>query len=231
MININKLYNENCINIAGSLKENSVDLIIADPFFDEWDKYYDFPLHMLKEDGVFVAFSNRPHTGRLQVELDKRMKLVTEIVWNFSDGRWVSNKLPRICHENILIYTKSKKNPLNDMRLLEWIEKPKQVKKGGANIGRWTSGNNDRIYTPQELSQVESVIYQPRNVGKYMGVISKPPELIKLLLKMCSEEGDTVFDPFSGSGIIPKLAIEMERKYIACEIDEEKYKTILLNIN
>lgn len=221
---INRIYHGDAMDILPNIPEKSVDLIIADPFFNEWDKYYDLPLHMLKDDGVFIAFSNRPHTGRLQVKLDEKLNFLTEIVWNFADGRWISNKLPRICHENILIYTKSKKNTLNDMRLLEWIEKPKQVKKGGASIGKWKTA--ERTYTPQDFSHVESVIYQPRNVGKEMGIVSKPKELIKLLLEMTTKKGDIILDPFSGSGVISLTAKEMNRNYISIEIDTEKYYKI-----
>jgi len=206
------------------IPDDSIDLIIADPFFNEWNQYYDLPLDCLKEDGVYIAFSNRPHTGRLQVELDKRLHFRTEVMWNFADGRWVSNRLPRICHENILIYSKSKKNPLNDMRLLDWIEKPKQVKKGGASIGKWRT--KERFYIPQEYSQVESVIYHPRQMGKKMGAVSKPAPLIELLLKMTTEEGDRVLDLFAGSGVVSECCRRLNRNCIGFEIDSDVYENL-----
>jgi site-specific DNA-methyltransferase (adenine-specific) len=228
MFNVNKVLNGDVMDVLLTLPEKSVDLIVADPFFNEWDKFYDLPLHVLKDDGILIAFSNRPHTGRLQVKLDEKLNFLTEVVWNFADGRWVSNKLPRICHENILIYTKSKKNELNDMRLLEWIDKPKQAKKGGASIGKWKT--SDRTYTPQDLSQVESVIYNPRNVGKEMGIVSKPKELIKLLLEMTTKENDIVLDLFSGSGVVSLTAKEMGRQFIGVEIDKQKCEKIVAKL-
>ncbi len=220
----NRVYNLDCREGIKLIPSESIDLIIADPFFNEWDKFYDLPLDCLKKDGVYVAFSNRPHTGRLQVELDKRLHFRTEVVWNFADGRWVSNRLPRICHENILIYSKSKRNPLNDMRLLDWIEKPKPVKKGGASIGKWRS--KERFYIPQEYAQVESVIYHPRHVGKKMGIVSKPAPLIDLILKMSTQEGGTVLDLFAGSGIVFKCCHRLKRDYIGFEIDRDVYESL-----
>ncbi|MDC4245641.1 DNA-methyltransferase [Clostridium perfringens] len=221
-INNFKIYNDNCLNIIKTLPRNSINCLILDPFFNEWDQYIDkIDFSCLSENAVVIAFSNRPHTGRIQVNLDKKLNFVTEIVWNFADGRWVSNKLPRICHENILIYTNSKKNPLNDMRLLEWIEKPKQVKKGGASIGKWTC--ETRTYTPQDLSQVESVIYLPRNVGKKMGIVSKPLELTNLLIKMCTKENDFILDPFMGSGTFGVSCLNNNRRFIGIEIDKQNF--------
>jgi site-specific DNA-methyltransferase (adenine-specific) len=205
--------------MAKRVDDDSVDLLFLDPYFNEWDQHYDVPTRCLKDDGVIVAFSNRPHTGRLQIELDKQLHFVTEVVWSFSDGRWISNTLPRVCHENILIYSASKKRRLNDMRLLTWIEKPRASKKGGQVIGKWKSPN--RFYTPRDKAQVESVIYFPRNTRKTMGVVSKPLELIELLLQMTTGVGDLVFDPFCGSGTTAVACDNLERKYILSDIDIE----------
>jgi len=39
-----------------------------------------------------------------------------------------------------------------------------------------------------------------------------------------SNEGDTVFDPFMGSGTTGKMAKILDRKFIGCEIDEQYFK-------
>jgi len=37
-------------------------------------------------------------------------------------------------------------------------------------------------------------------------------------------EGDTVFDPFMGSGTTGKMALQLGRKFIGCEIDKEYFE-------
>jgi len=222
------IYNESCLDTVKHIERESIDMVILDPFFNEWDKYVNMDMGFLRNGGIIVAFSNRPHTGRLQVEFDKKYNFITEVVWNFADGRWVSNNLPRITHENILIYSKGVKSKLMDMRLLEWIDKPKQSKKGGASIGKWKTGS--RTYSPGNLSQVESVIYCPRNMGKAMGAVSKPLDLIRLLIKMTTKVNDIVYDPFVGSGTTV-IACQIERRRcIGSEISKELYDKAVVSV-
>lgn len=50
----------------------------------------------------------------------------------------------------------------------------------------------------------------------------KPLDLIKYLIITYSKEGDTVFDPFMGSGTTAVACKELNRNFIGCEI-EAKY--------
>lgn len=58
----------------------------------------------------------------------------------------------------------------------------------------------------------------------------KPVELIKRLIIASSNEGDTVLDPFSGSGSTQLAAIQLKRNYIAIELDEKYYNVGLERI-
>ena len=49
----------------------------------------------------------------------------------------------------------------------------------------------------------------------------KPSELVQKLIEMFTEEGQTVFDPFIGSGTTAVAAIRAGRKYLGCESDSE----------
>lgn len=232
---INKVICGDIREVIKSIEDSTVDIVFLDPLFDEYQNFYemiekDIP-RVIRDNGIIISFSNRPHTGELQRVLDKSFKFLTEIVWNFSDGRWVSNRLPRICHENILIYTNGKKNTLNDMRVLEWIEKPKQTKKGGASIGKWESPVKNRVYKPEDYAHLESVIYLPRGTKKIGGIIAKPEKLIDLLLKVSGKEEMTVLDAFSGSGNISLVAKRSGMNYIAVEIDEDKCEVIENRLN
>lgn len=46
-------------------------------------------------------------------------------------------------------------------------------------------------------------------------------EITQKLIEMFTEEGQTVFDPFIGSGTTAVAAIRAGRKYLGCEIDSE----------
>jgi DNA modification methylase len=44
---------------------------------------------------------------------------------------------------------------------------------------------------------------------------------MRTLVESLTEEGDTVFDPFTGGGTVPAACKTLKRNYIAFEIDEE----------
>ncbi len=49
----------------------------------------------------------------------------------------------------------------------------------------------------------------------------KPEELIKILLTNSSEEGDLVIDPFMGSGVTGKVALQNSRYFWGCDISQD----------
>ena len=52
----------------------------------------------------------------------------------------------------------------------------------------------------------------------------KPVELMDLLVKLCSNENEIIFDPFCGSGSTCVSALREKRNYIGCEIDLEYFE-------
>ena len=51
----------------------------------------------------------------------------------------------------------------------------------------------------------------------------KPIRLFERLIKLVSDDGNIIFDPFAGSGNSRKAAYNIGRNYIGCEIDKEYY--------
>lgn len=49
----------------------------------------------------------------------------------------------------------------------------------------------------------------------------KPIKLLRTLITASTDAGDTVCDPFCGSGTTPYAAKELGRHYIACDVDEQ----------
>jgi len=70
-----------------------------------------------------------------------------------------------------------------------------------------------------------SVFYCKRidkNSPEYVGhPTQKPEDMIELFIKMSTEEGDWILDPFAGSGTISTVARRLKRNSIAIEIDDK----------
>lgn len=55
----------------------------------------------------------------------------------------------------------------------------------------------------------------------------KPESLLVELVQNATDEGDTVLDPFMGSGTTAVAAIQNDRNYVGFEIDEENYRPVI----
>ena len=68
-----------------------------------------------------------------------------------------------------------------------------------------------------------SNIYSARNPRDKAHPTEKPVELMEHYILNSTEPGETVFDPFAGSGSTLVAAARNGRKWIGCEIDPEYY--------
>jgi DNA modification methylase len=81
---------------------------------------------------------------------------------------------------------------------------------------RIARGEEARLYDWWEIDQVKNVskIYNPHPCPI-------PLKLAKRIILTTTEVGDTIIDPFAGSGTILKAAKELNRRYLGFEIDPE----------
>lgn len=88
--------------------------------------------------------------------------------------------------------------------------------------------------SPQTYDMASTVYTSPMEVKvkeKYYHPTIKPLGLIMKLIENTSEVGDTVFDPFSGSGTTAIACHLGGRKFIGCEINKEYFETAIKRIN
>lgn len=86
------------------------------------------------------------------------------------------------------------------------------IKKNGrviqnAKFNRGEMSNILRLGKGKKISQIHDAIF--------------PETLPDKLIKVFSNKGDLIYDPFMGSGTTAKMAILNERKYIGSEISKE----------
>ena len=54
---------------------------------------------------------------------------------------------------------------------------------------------------------------------KVLHPVQKPVELVEFLMEKSSDAGDLVFDPFVGTGTTVQAAMNLERRFLACDVD------------
>lgn len=145
-----------------------------------------------------------------------------EIVWSYRTGG-VSRKRWAKKHDTILYYSKSEqfkfhpskeKSYVNSIRFTS--EEQDYVKRLG--LKRDKKGVYREVY-PRDVWDINPVFRNSK--GKFGYPTQKPKELLLKIITASSEIGDTVLDPYCGSGTTLEASSELKRKWIG--IDNSDY--------
>ena len=230
---MNKIHNmDNLIGMDQLILDGvNVNLIIADPpyviskesqfhtmkdrknprtgtTFGDWDEEFDNrpwiekSFEVLKPGGSMIVFND--------------FKKISDVIQIATECGII-----RICgfdYKDSLIWHKSNPMPRNRdrryvpaMEIMVWLVKPK---------AKWTFNRQDEKYETGLFN------YPSESGGGFKRIhpTQKPVKLVKQLILIHSNEGDTVLDPFMGSGTTAVAAKESNRNYIGYEINTVYYE-------
>jgi site-specific DNA-methyltransferase (adenine-specific) len=99
----------------------------------------------------------------------------------------------------------------------------------------WLSGAEYCVYFKKKNAtfnqHCKNVVWDfPSGRGK-VHPTEKPLKLFEYLVESSSNEGDTVFDPFAGSGTTAVASHNLNRNYVVCEINPEYVEIIKTRID
>lgn len=242
-LQLNKIYNDDCLEGMKSLPNNSIDLILCDlpynmtsiswdcliPFDKLWDQYK----RIIKPTGNIVLFSAGMFTYQLIQSNIKDFRY--KLIWkkNVPTGMASAKYRPMKYYEEICIFGNSKAtyNPIMKERV--------GVGKACYNYDHYCGDNNHlqfdkqkRRYDPNwvQPSDVLEFNVVPNRNGK-LHPTQKPTDLLEYLIKTYSNEGDVVLDNCMGSGSTAIAALNTNRNFIGYELSEEYYYIILKRLN
>lgn len=119
-------------------------------------------------------------------------------------------------------------NTAKQSRLITWWNCKPDMKKVGQNYKnptdkriakRIADGKTARLYDWWEINQVKNV---SKKDNPHPCPI--PYELARRIILITTKVGDTIIDPFAGSGTILKCAKDLGRNYIGFEIDKTYFE-------
>jgi len=216
----------NALTLFKKLKDNSVNLIIADPPYNlgknygnnhdflEFDEYLSFSKEWLKEayrvlktDGTIYTFMGVRFISYLYDIMDREMKMFFNswISWHYTQGIGrLRGFSPR--HDDILMFNKSEKFKFN----LESIKIPQKY---------YRSRNNMRGANPGDIWKFSHIHYCNENRQNHP--TQKPEGLIERMILASSDERDTVLDPFAGTGTTLRVCQQLGRTCIGFELNPE----------
>lgn len=225
LIELNKIYNEDCLNGMKKIDDKSVDMILCDlPYGttqNKWDSI--LPLdklwleyeRIIKDNGAIVLTAQTPFDKVLGCSNLKLLKY--EWIWkkNIATGHLNAKKMPMKEHENILVFYK--KPPTYSPQMTKgtpYINKRKSINDNGSNYGyiERTDTINNGVRYPK------SVLEFDREIGLHP--TQKPVALFEYLIKTYTNEGETVLDNCMGSGTTAIACMNTDRQYIGFELDD-----------
>jgi DNA modification methylase len=239
MIELNKIYNEDCLVGLKNLPNNSVDLIITSPpywkgfeyeaYFNSYKQYLDWCKGWLKEskrvlkpNGTF--YLNVINDSEITIRAFEIMEIAT---------RDLMYKL----HDTIIWY-RYNQQPANTSRQLtnqcEYVFMLRHTSSGVELNKDLAYKKNKHIF---KTANVGNVWELPFNSGKQKnkgfgrketkskwGHSGFPIELPETCILLSSKENDIVLDMFMGSGTTAVASKLNNRRYIGFEINEDYCK-------
>lgn len=257
MLDINKIYNCNCLEGLKQLDSNSVNLTVTSPPYDSLRTYGDVTdwsydifkpiadeLYRVTKPGGIVVWvvGDATVSGGETGSSFKQALYFQEIGFKIHDtmiyhknssafpAKRDSKRYTQI-FEYMFVFVKGKIR--NDITL---IADKRNKWAGWTNWGQHSQYNADGTLVKTSNIKPIPEFSLRTNIWKYSvsfndKIVKHPAVFPEQLAEDCilswSVEGDIVLDPFMGSGTTAKMAMMNKRNYIGFEVNEEYYNGIL----
>ncbi len=247
---LNQLIQGDCLDVLAGIPDNSVHLAFADPPFNigyEYDVYHDRKddrsyldwskkwisevARVLRPDGTFWLAIGDEFAAELKVTAHREvgLNLRNWVVWYYTFGVNCKKKFTR-SHAHLFYFTKDAKeftfnsdqirvpsarqliyddiraNPQGRVPDDTWILRPQDVPEGFA-------AESDTWYVPRVCGTF-------KERAGWHGC-QMPEQILGRIIRACSNPGDIVLDPFSGSGTTLAVAKKLGRPYLGIELSAD----------
>ena len=230
MIELNRIYNEDCLEGMKRIPDGSVDCIICDlpygttackwdtiiPFEPLWEQYK----RAVKPDGAIVLFCCQPFTSVLVASNIKHYK--HHLIWlkNRGTGFQVAKFRPMMQTEDIIVFNNKGSITYNPQMIK--LDKPYYARNASSSNGTNPLANFNRGGRMTDEKYPTNVLPFDKEASPQHPT-QKPVALIGYLIKTYTNEGETILDNCMGSGTTDIAAIRTNRNYIGFELQKEYF--------
>lgn len=234
MLELNKIYKGDCLDVMQDIDDKSVDMVLCDlPYgttANKWDSV--IPLdklwaeyrRIIKSGGAIVLFGAEPFTSFLRM---------SNIDWYRYDWKWQkeqgtgglkANYQPLRDYEDIAVFSDCPAVYCpKPMRYYPQLTKGKPYTITRSGTSNNMHKNAGGTFENEGVRYPKSVIYFQKETD-YLHPTQKPVSLLRYLVLTYTNEGDTVLDNCMGSGSTIVAAIKEKRQWIGIEKDEKYFE-------
>lgn len=207
-LELNRIYQRDCIEGMRMIPNKSIDLIVTDPPYlmnyrsnrrvknekfnhiandvnshDLISDYLAECYRVLKDDTAIYVFCSWHHIDFFKVEFEKHFKLKNIIVWNKNNHGSGDLKGAYAPKHEFVLYGHKGRSLFREKRIPDVID----------------------------CAKISSL--------KLTHPTEKPTELLEIFIRNSSDEGAIVLDGFAGTGSLPISAVRNKRRFIAFEVE------------
>jgi site-specific DNA-methyltransferase (adenine-specific) len=237
-----------CLEHLAALPEASVDLAFADPPFNigyEYDVYHDRKgradylawtdrwlaavKRLLKPAGSFYVAIGDEYAAELKVRLDALgLSLRNWIVWHYTFGVNCTRKFNR-SHAHIFYYVMDARRFTFNADAVR-VPSARQTTYADRRANPAGKLPDDTwVLRPQEEERCFGVETDTWYVARVCGTFKErtghpcqmPEAVLERIVRVSSDPGDLVLDPFAGSGTTLAAAKRLGRRYLGVELSAE----------
>jgi DNA modification methylase len=244
MIELNRIYNEDCLELMKDIPDESIDLTVTSPPYDnlrtyngnieQWnfDKFKDIAkeLYRITKNGGVVVWIVADATikGSETGTSFRQALYFKEIGFNLHDTMiWKKTNPIPLTHnryeqhfEYMFVFSKGSPKTFNPIKI-PCATKGQIRNRKNSNKEEGSAVRNRNEVTVTKSEKIKGNVWEmPVSNTKYNHPAIFPEQLAKDHIISWSNEGDTVLDCFMGSGTTGVACIKTNRKYIGFELDK-----------
>lgn len=244
---IDRVHQQDCIAGMQGLPDGCIDLAFADPPFNieyQYDVYRDSlssdeylnwcgtwlaEVHrLLKPDGTFWLAIGDEYAAELKVLMQQQFGWTCRswVIWYYTFGVHCKLKFAR-SHAHLFYMTKDPKKFTFHADAIR-VPSARQLVYGDLRADPKGRVPDDTwILRPQDIpasfQPLEDTWYFPRVAGTFKERAGwhgcqMPEQLLGRIIRSCSAPGQTVLDPFGGSGTTLVVAKKLDRRFVGFEL-------------
>lgn len=230
-IELNRIYNMDCLEGMKCIPDKSIDCIICDlpyqvtacswdviiPFDKLWEQYN----RIIKDNGAILLFGVEPFSSQLRLSNLKNYRY--DIIWQKQQATnpfFAKKGIMRI-HENISIFYK--KQPTYNPQFSYGHKNYSSFQSEESTIGEVYGPAKSVHRDCKDGSRYPTSVIKFNTERTKLHPTQKPVALIEYLIKTFTDEGETVLDNCMGSGTTAIACINTNRNYIGFELNKDYF--------